>query len=240
MRKIVLDPLLLLSGLIDPDGMRRRLLVLTAYGAAMHFERFAGPEEIERMQRESRAGAHIGGPDLSALLDRMRGLREAIADALPPLAPDDLFLAVSPALLYELERDTLREPFLPPLIPALNLTRPGKAIYVRRLVAGLAAIAVPEFDHPVPNYVWRGRKADIVVHTATQCGAYAVVTDDRDITQNESPKVYAHDNGDLFPAYRFLDFVEEEVNTLHFNLGDVDGRLLGPFLGALASQGEML
>jgi hypothetical protein len=229
MRPVVLDPPLLLSGLLAPDGMRRRLLVLMAYGALTYHERFAGPDEIERMRQEAEAGAEVGGPDPTELLEEATAAKRAMSELLPAVTPDDLCLVASPALLDELERAVLEEPFIRHCFPEKTL--PAVAIRLRLLVASLTAIMVPEFESPPPGYTGR-KSCNAVVHTAIESGlAYTILADDRRIARSDpEPTIYSH-RGFVVPAYRFSPFVEEEVNTLHFNLGEVDGRLLDSLPG---------
>jgi hypothetical protein len=86
---------------------RRRLLVLCAYGAYNYFTR-VGADELELMHDQAeRHGGQVGGLPLEALIERAEYRRAALAEQLPPLAPDDLLLVGSPAVFDELE-DKLR------------------------------------------------------------------------------------------------------------------------------------
>src|SRR5215211_1392297 len=104
MRPIVLDPSFLLPAVLQPNSMRRRLLVVLAYGGLTWYTRFAWPEEAERIRQEGQAGAQIGGLDLAEVVDRASEVQAHAAQSLPTMTPDDLCLVSSEPLLDELAR----------------------------------------------------------------------------------------------------------------------------------------
>jgi predicted nucleic acid-binding protein len=230
MRPITLDPSVAIAGLLFPEGWRRKLVVVAAYGVLSYYEKFAGPDECQLVQREVDAGALAGGVDLRDLVERAGEVKAVLADALPPMTPDDLCLVSSRPLLDELERK-MAEPRLLRRVPALSASE--APALVRRQMTAVTAIMVPDFEPAaIPEYTeGRDRKDDYVIHTALSGDAYAVVSDDRKhiaLTADE-PTVYRSESGASVRAFQLQPFVEEEVNTLHFSLDDVDGTLLRRF-----------
>jgi predicted nucleic acid-binding protein len=228
MRPIVADTSTVLSGLLGhPSGWRRKLLVLSAYGAFNYFTR-VGPDELELMHDQAeRHGGHVGGLAVEALMERAEYRRAALAEHLPALAPDDLLLVGSPAGFDELE-DKLRS--VGPRM-AKDKWKDEMPERYRRLIVSICGVFVPAFDlATVPEHTeGRDRDDDFLLETAFQGGAGTVITDDKGvalegddgITRYIDPRTGASALA-CWPGV----FIERFVNTSGFDINDVDGALL--------------
>jgi len=75
----------------------------------------------------------------------------------------------------------------------------------------------------------RDRNDDPLIEIGLRAGAIAMISDDRRHVSlsADAPTVYRDPmTGTQLHAYQFAPFVEEHINTLHFDLGEVDPDLL--------------
>jgi predicted nucleic acid-binding protein len=225
-RPIAADTSVLLPGLLSPAGQRRKLLTLLAYGGLTYYTR-VGLDELELLREQAEhAGAEVRGVPVEALVERANDRKAALAERLPPLAPDDLMLIGSRALFDEVEATIATQG------PRMFKDRwsdrmPGR---YRRQLEVISALVVPDFDLDAvpPHTEGRDRKDDFVIETALQGGALAIVSDDKKhIALDEHATIYRDPRtGNEVPAYWPSTFVDRYVDALHFDLNDVDGSLL--------------
>jgi hypothetical protein len=223
MRAIVADPSFLLPALFRAGGHRRRLLVVFAYGA-LSFRVRSLAEEFDLIEDElQRAGATAGGPSIERFVEEAGARKARMEEFLPPMTPDDLYLAGARHLFDEIElkaNDDYWKRDLPDFDGDLGPV-------ARRQLVSLTPVVVPDFDPFGVQRFTADRKDDYLIHTALVADAFAVLSDDRRhvSTSEGAPTMYGS-AGNRVGAYQFASFIEEHVNTLHFDLGDVDGRTL--------------
>jgi hypothetical protein len=215
---------MLLKAFLSPLGRRRKFLVLCAYGAFNYVARFGLPAEQDRLEEElARAGAAAGGHELEDLITAARDRHAFLAEQLPTLAPDDLCLVGSRPLFDEFEEKMAEKG---PKI--LGAAMPGDApVKARWQLAALSPILVPDFElADTPEHTaGRDRDDDVIIETAFRGDACAIVSDDRrHIARDEAGTSYTH-SGATVVGYPFETFVDEFVNSLHFDLEDVDPAL---------------
>jgi predicted nucleic acid-binding protein len=227
MRPLVTDTSVLLPGLLAPKGQRRKLLVLCAYGALNYFTR-VGLDELELVREQAEhAGAELGGLPIEKLIEQAEYRRAALAEQLPALAPDDLLLVGSPALFNELEAKLVARG--PKMLK--DRWQDDMAERYLRILISICGIFAPPFDlAAIPEHTQgRDRDDDLVIETAFQGGAVAIVTDDKGIALEDDDGVTTYTDprmGAGVLAYWPGVFVERVVNTSGFDLNDVDGSLL--------------
>ena len=218
------DTSLLLPALLSPHGMRRKLLVLFAYGAYSCYER-VGLDELDLVREiEVREGHSSGGADIEELVPRVREHKSRLADRLPPMAPDDLCLTGCRMLFDEVERKVAEVGAR--IARGLGPDAPQK--YRRQLEAITASIVPPFNLDEVPLHT-ADRNDDFVIETALRARAHAIVSDDRKhiALSADVPTRYTDPrSGEAVGAYQLQPFIEDQVNTLHFDLADIDGSLL--------------
>jgi predicted nucleic acid-binding protein len=201
--------------------------VLLAYGGLSYYAR-AGPDELELLEEEARRlGGELGGRPIEELVEQAADRQAAMAERLPPLAPDDLMLVGSPALFDEVEAKI--EVVGPRMLKdAYDAEAPAK---YRRQLEVICGLVTPPFalDETPEHTEGRDRKDDFVIETAFQGGALAIVSADKkhialdgDATMYRDPRT-----GNEVPAYWPSTFIERFVNTSGFDINDVDGALLG-------------
>jgi hypothetical protein len=182
----------------------------------------AGRQTQIFLKPRSRAELRSEDQRLTSFLSNAEARRANMEEFLPPMTPDDLVLVGSRQLFDEIElkaRDDYWQRFVPDFTG-------DRGDFVRRQLMAVTPIVVPDFDaFAIPRYT-TDRKDDYIIHTALVSSAFAVVSDDRRhiAPDSDSPKIYAgHLSGQQVAAYQFRPFVDDLVNTLHFNLSDVDG-----------------
>lgn len=226
MRPIASDTSLILPALLSPAGQRRKLLVLLAYRGLNYYTR-VGLDELQLLRQEAeRAGADIGGLAIEALVERANHRKAALAEHLPPLAPDDLMLVASPALLDEVEAKIAAKG---PKILKERWTDNAPAMY-RRKLAELCGIITASFDlTTVPAHTeGRDRKDDFVIETAFRGSGLVIVSDDRKrMALSDDETIYRDPRtGQEVPACWPSTFIDRFVITSGFDINDVDGALL--------------
>lgn len=200
--------------------------MLLAYGGLNYYVR-VGLDELELLQEQAaRLGGEVGGRAIEELVERANHRRAAIAEHLPALAPDDLMLVGSPALFNEFEakveavgRKLLRD----------RWEDDAPAKYRRQLEVVSGLVTPPFALEDTPEHTQgRDRMDDLVIETAFQGGALAIVSDDKKhIALDEDATVYRDPRtGNEVPAYWPSTFIERFVNTSGFEINHVDGGLL--------------
>lgn len=224
MRLIASDTSLLLPGLLSAAGQRRRLLVVLAYGAACYYARFGEDEAVALEQLATRSGTEPRGLPISDLIARAAEQKAQFEEHLPAMTPDDLLLVGGAYLFDEVERK-LRE----------RGDRIAKGDVdggaVVRLLQALCVMVVPPFALiETPEHTdGRDRDDDPLIEIGLRGSAIAMVSDDRRHVSPtaDAPTVYRDQRtAAQLRAYQFMPFVAEHVNTLHFDLADVDPGLL--------------
>lgn len=224
MRLIASDTSLLLPGLLSAAGQRRGLLVVLAYGAACCYARFGEDEAASLEQLAARGGSEPRGPPISGLIARAGEQKARFEELLPAMTPNDLVLVGGAYLFDEFEKK-LRER------GARIAGREVDASAVVRLLQAICGLVVPPFSltETAEHTAGRDRDDDPLIEIGMRAGAMAMVSDDRRHVSPsaDAPTVYRDQRtGARLCAYQFAPFVEEHVNTLHFDLSDVDPSLL--------------
>ena len=203
------------------------MLVVLAYGYFSYYER-VGSDELDWLRRESESGkAVVGGRDIEELVRRAAERRAELEEFLP-MAPDDLAIAGSKLLFDEVERKVASVgPRL--LKDQFQNDDPAR---VRRSLEAITAFVVPDFslDEVPPHTDGRDRDDDYLIEIALQAGAEAILSDDRkhialspdEATVYESP----HGGATSVGAYQLALFIERFVDSVHFDVNDVDPTLL--------------
>jgi hypothetical protein len=228
MRLVVLDRSLILPAFRAPEGQIRRLLVVLAYGGVRTYARF-GTGEIELAERE---GGRLGGRPIEDLVAAAARTAAHLAEHLPDETPDDLVLVVSSPLLSQYQ-GVLRDHG-----PKVNLhLTPEELLKRRQELASLAFTATESFDPPsLPRYS-HNRESDVAIHTTLLGKADYLVTNVSSVAQDqhEATEYRSEEIGHVMEAVRFDSFIASEVNTLHFDLDEVNGRLLSEALRSISS-----
>lgn len=224
MRLIASDTSLLLPGLLSATGQRRRLLVVLAYGAASYYARFGKDEAAALEQRAARNGTEPRGLPISDLIARAAEQTAQFEELLPAMTPNDLLLVGGAYLFDEVERKLRQRGDR----IARGVVGSGAVV---RLLQAICESVVPPFPlTETPLHTdGRDRNDDPLIEIGLRAGAIAMVSDDRRHVSlsADAPTVYRSTmSGAELLAYQFAPFVEEVVNTLHFNLSDVDPDLL--------------
>jgi predicted nucleic acid-binding protein len=225
-RLVVPDTSFVLSAFLSPGGQRRKLLIVLAYGYFSYYAR-VGTDEIDAVRQEAEhSEVTLGGRDIEELVGRAAERRAELEEFLP-LAPDDLTIAGSRVLFDEVEEKVasvgprmLKERF--------EEDDPAR---VRRGLEAITAYVVPDFPRgEVPRHTeGRDRDDDYLIEIAFQAGAEAVLSDDRKhiALTAEEPTVYEDPRtGAKVGAYQQALFVERFVNSLRFDVNEVDPALL--------------
>lgn len=226
MRLVVPDTSFLLSAFLSPRGQRRKLLIVLAYGYFSYYAQ-VGTDEIDSVRQEAEdSGGAIGGRDIEDLVARAAERRAELEEFLP-MAPDDLTIAGSKALFDEVERKVAS---VGPRLLKERFEEDDPA-RVRRSLEAITAYVVPDFPRDeVPRHTeGRDRDDDYLIEIAFQARAEAVLSDDRRhiALTVDDPTVYEDARtGARVAAYQQALFVERFVNSLHFDVNDVDPSLL--------------
>jgi predicted nucleic acid-binding protein len=224
-RLVVADTSVVFPAVLSPSGLRRKLLVLLAYGRLSAYARFGEDEELAQRQEARPPGSVIGGRPITEFLDEARAKKARLEEQLPSLAPDDLCLAGSRPLFDEYEKVLDERGSI--VVPDFS---GREALAARRRLIAITQAITPDFDlDQVPTYTdERDRDDDKVIHTALLARADFIVSDDRHISVDPtSATAYCEPSGDaVVNACRFDHFVENHVNSLHFELPSIDGSLL--------------
>lgn len=202
MRPVVADTSFLLPAFLSPDGRRRKLLVLFAYGSLNYYAR-VGIAEQERLEEELRgaAAATLAGTPIGDLVEIAADRQARLAEVLPALAPDDLCLVGSRILFDEVERKIAEvghrlAPGLPRDAPAI----------IRRQLELLTPIVVPDFDaDQVPAHTQgRDRRDDFLIEIALRGPGAVILSDDRrHVALDEDGTEYRDEaTGHIVTAYR--------------------------------------
>jgi len=224
MRLIASDTSLLLPGLLSPAGLRRRLLVVFAYGAAGYYDRLGNDEANAVDHLAASLGATIGGLPMTELLERSARRKARFDEHLPPMTPDDLVLVGGAYLFDEVERKLHER--------GERIARgPVDVTAVVRLLQAICGPIVAPFPlTETPQHTdGKDRHDDPLVEIGLRAGASAMVSDDRRHVSPsaDEPTVYhSADSSSALPAYQFAPFVNQMVNTVHFDLDAVDPTLL--------------
>jgi predicted nucleic acid-binding protein len=225
MSLVVCDTSFLLPAWFSPRGRRRKVLITLAYGALSYYAR-VGAEELDLLrQEEARGEVRIGGPPIEELVSRAAA-RKARLEEFIPLAPDDFVLVTSRVLLDEFERKAKEVgPRLAPSLP------PNAAEIARRGIEAVTGYVIPDFaldDVPLRT-AGRDRDDDFLIETALRSGAEIVLSDDRRHVALHShvSTRYRGPGGQVTEAYQLDLFVESLLNSLHFDIDEVDPQLLG-------------
>lgn len=170
MATFVTDSTILAPGLLKSRTSERRLLVLCAYGRLRYYEAF-GSDEVTNTP-EVRSGATVYGRSVSDLQREAAERAAALADRLPPGAPDDCLLALSAPILDSLEESLVRGGAGAVLGLSTELATRLR-ITAGALVAIAPAISVSQ---PLPQRTGR-HDVDLLLETAAQARAEFVVSD---------------------------------------------------------------
>lgn len=240
MQLVVADANVLLAGLIDPNSIYRKLLVVFAYGK-LHADLASAEsyrEEIEQLIAEN-PGARFGGqPDPDEVVRLARERIALLDEHLPAMTPSRWGLVTSSAITKEVHDVCVggRSGFGP---------LPGTIAQaaVAAAVAISATQAIQGLEGPIPAYT-QGRDADDdkVIHTAILAGAEWVLSEDHSHVSLERrrPTVYrepvtARETGAIGAWY----FINRLLCTgLHFDndaLRSIDGSVLTFALQAIAA-----
>jgi len=223
-RLIALDTSLLLPGLLSAAGQRRRLLVVLAYGAASYYARFGEDEAAALEQFAERSDTEPHGLPISDLIARAAEQKAQFEELLPVMTPNDLLLVGGAYLFDEVERK-LRE-------RGERIARgevdSGAVVRLLQAICGSVVPPFPLTETPL-HTDGRDRNDDPLIEIGLRAGAIAMISDDRRHVSlsADAPTVYRDPmTGTQLHAYQFAPFVEEHINTLHFDLGEVDPDLL--------------
>ena len=226
MRLVVPDTSFLLSAFLSPDGQRRKLLIVLAYGYFSYYER-VGTDEIDAMRQDAEhSDRGLGGRDIEELVARAAERRAELEEFLS-MAPEDLAIAGSKVLFDEVERKVVG---VGPRVLKERFEEDDPA-RVRRSLEAITAYVVPDFllDEVPRHTEGRDRDDDYLIEIAFQAGAEVVLSDDRKhiALTAEEPTVYEDPRtGAKVRAYQQALFIEQFVNSLHFDVNDVDPTLL--------------
>lgn len=221
---VVCDTSFLLPAWFSARGRRRKVLIVLAYGALSYYAR-VGAEELDLLRREEARGEiRVGGPAIEELISRAAA-RKARLEEFIPMAPDDFVLVTSRLLLDEFERKAAEVG--PKLAPGLP---PEAAEAARRGIETVTGYVIPDFptdDVPL-HTAGRDRDDDFLIETALRSGAEVVISDDRrHVALNANlPTRYRAPGGQVTDAYQLNLFVERFLNSLHFDIDEVDPQLL--------------
>jgi predicted nucleic acid-binding protein len=228
---VVADTTVLFPGLIDPDSLYRKLLVVFAWGK-LHADLSAVKEEQAEIDRllarspDTELGGHLDQGQLEAEARQRIAL---IDEHLPAQTPQDFGLVISPPITQEVLDITIAER------SALGGRTPELA---HAAVASAAAVStaqiVNDFDD-VPHYTeGRDRKDDPIIHTAVLAGAEWILSQDKKhiALDHRTPTIYAAPHTRRQHKAVSLGYFLNEVlcSGVHFSIDDlknIDGRLLG-------------
>jgi len=227
---VVADTTVLFPGLIDPDSLYRKLLVVFAWGK-LHADLRAVTEEqaeIDRLLARTPGTQQGGHPDPGQLEAQVRQRIALIEDHLPAQTPKDFGLVVSPPITQEVLDITIGDR------SALGGRSPELA---HAAVASAAAVStaqiVDDFDD-VPHYTeGRDRKDDPIIHTAVLAGAEWILSQDKKhiALDHRKPTIYADPHTRRQHKAVSLGYFLNEVlcSGIHFSVDDlksIDGNFL--------------
>jgi predicted nucleic acid-binding protein len=239
---VVADANVLLAGLIDPNSIYRKLLVVFAWGK-LHADLASAEsyrEEVEQLLAEN-PGARFGGqPDPDEVVRLARERIALLEEHLPVMTPEDWGLVTSHAITREVHDVCVggRSGFGPlPETTAQAAVAAAVAISATQVIQGL--------DGPIPEYTQgRDRDDDRVIHTAILAGVEWVLSEDhrhvslerRRPTRYQEP-VTGRETGAIGVRY----FINRLLCTgLHFDndaLRSIDGSVLTFALQAITAEG---
>lgn len=232
---VVVDTSVLLLALLSPGGMRRKLLVICAYGALAHYSHVGGQDQdlLDR-EIERHGGGEIGGRTVESLVESASTAAAHLEEFLPALPPQDVVLAGSPVLFREVEDKIRRKGHV------FDRDREDAEAYSRALVAITPHIVEPFEADAVRPYDIADHRDHHLFQAAAEARASFVVTDDKGVAVEEEPfDVVCPHTGHEFRVSRFMPFVREYVDRSHFSLSDVDGELLpAAFGGVVVGRGS--
>ena len=137
MRTVVVDTSTILPALLSPQGRRRKLLTVLAYGGIVAYSRIGGAElDVMRTLTEENDGAVIDGLPIELLVDHARDAHTQMEEHLPAVTPNDFVMASSPLLFDEIKRKISQIGHI------WNVSPDGARTYRRALLA-VTPIIVP-------------------------------------------------------------------------------------------------
>lgn len=231
MELVVADANVLLAGLIDPNSLCRKLLVVFAWAKAHEDLRGAEAyrEEIEQLLVEH-PGARFGGaPSPDEVVAQAEARVALLEEHLPPMTPTDFGLVTSKVVTTEIYNIAVggRSGFGP---VSEQLARGA----VAAAVAISAVQQIAGLDGDIPPYTdGRDVKDDPIIHTAILSGAEWVLSQDRRhvALSWKRPTVYRNAaTGRETGAIGLNYFITKRLCTgLHFgedDLRSIDGTVL--------------
>ncbi len=238
MQLVVCDTTILLPGLVNEDGLYRKILIVFAWGKLHHELRALQDERAaaERMVADI-PGAELGGDWNARGIEALHNRISRLEEHLPVMTPKDFGLVVSTPILEELEHNMAanREP--------LGNQEPEAIQQFRWAAAAIATVLVPTgFDGQIPPYTeGRDPKDDPVVHTAILSRAEWIYTQDAKhiALDHRRPTEYVDpQSGRVHRAVRTRWFLENVLcSGYHFDenhLREIEGKLLNIAVGQAA------
>ena len=240
MQLVVADANILLAGLIDPDSIYRKLLVVFAWGK-LHADLASAEsyrEDIEQLIAEN-PGARFGGqPNPDEVVQLARERIALLEEHVPAMTPSDWGLVTSAAVTKEVHDVVVggRSGFGPlPETTAQSAVAAAVAVSATQVIHGL--------DGTIPEYTeGRDFDDDRIIHTAILSGAEWVLSQDHQhvALARRRPTVYREPvTGRETGAIGTWYLVNRLLCTgLHFDneaLRSIDGAVLSVALQAIAA-----
>lgn len=231
MQLVVADANVMFAGLLDPDSLYRKLLVVFAW-AKFHADRYGAREMIAEMEQvvAENPGARIGGaPDPEAVVALAEARIALLAEHLPTMTPTDFGLVTSPPITEEIFHNATGKRSVIGSVSeqvAEGAVAAALAISMTHQVQGFAG--------DIPGYTeGRDVKDDPIIHTAILARADWVLSQDKKhITLSwKRPTPYKDPHtGRETGAIGLNYFISKLLCTaLHFDdddLRSIDGALL--------------
>lgn len=231
MQLVVTDTTVLFPGLIDPNSLYRKLLVVFAWGK-LHTDLRAVEEEqleIDRLLARSPEAEQSGRPEPGQLEAQARQRIAVLERHLPAQTPKDFGLVVSPPITREVLDITIGER------SSLGGQDPDLAHAAVASAAAVSSAQIVEGFDDVPHYTeGRDRKDDPIIHTAVLAGAEWILSQDKKhiALDHRKPTVYTDPHTRQEHKAVSLGYFLNDVlcSGVHFNIDDlksIDGSLLG-------------
>jgi predicted nucleic acid-binding protein len=220
----VTDSTVLIPGLLDPETLERKLLVLCAYGRLLYYESFGNEELVNNPQGP---GSVVGGKSIAELQQQAGERAASLAERLPGFASNDLFLLM------------LSTPILDAFEAILRRNRVGAGFGVtaahakrwRVAAASLTTHAQPISLGELPQHT-RDRDVDALLETAVITRAEFLVSDSPRLESLHGSDV-DHGRGSV-RSTRVCSFESFIMYTeIEDDLDEVDGSLLHLALGLM-------
>lgn len=188
-------------------GRCRALLTLCRYSAACYVR-----DEYEELLRQAEGYGALGNV---GAWERARDAAEQdaamLSERLPWGTPDDLYLVVSPPLLWEVRRK---------LVEAFDWPAEAAA-QGSRSIAAVAVVVVDDFDPDAIDRLSPDRSDDFLIHTAFEGRADYFVTNERRLLVHGEGTEYPRLDGRSVIAHSLGGFIDNHIETSNFSLGAV-------------------